>query len=395
MKDKKVFGCIFWSLFILLISFNCFGECHLNPLEKRLPDKIFGLTITDVSDENGIYDQLTAIRCNNPNAPAPVVRIVFDFKDGKKNVKPSAYKDIVKGIKDRNLAYIMGEILDSSEVSYCQKESNPEKCYKKRTESFDHELGQWIDIWEIGNEVNGDWVGSKENDVRESVAKQIATAYRFFNCLPDSDTKDKKKKCEKKPTALTFYFNDDEDKQNNRHSWKKKEYSMTVWAEQFKQLFPEPTYIFISYYQDEEYAPDHTQITPSFTQWANIFQILHNSYPNSKLGFGEVGAQCHYLKTDTENTPPHEPDSEWENNIPNENKSDRRFINCVNDQPAYINRYYKNWNEGISNELANTPLKNLYVGGYFYWYFADDAVNSMNPRTIEAFQTNYQNFYEK
>ena len=384
---------------ILLLANFCLAQTNCDEIifptlpafDQQKP--IFGLTITDISDEEGIICQLKELRCKNLNAPAPVIRIVFDYwdTDTKKEIKPEYYRPIIKKIKEQNLAYVMGELFDSAEIYFCQEKASPEKCYEKRTQTYYNSLKQFVDIWEIGNEVNGKWVGSpnEDMDVRESVAKQISAAYKVFKCPTD---KNKRKECEK-PTALTFYFNDDEE---GHHSWSDddEKYSMTKWAEEFHTRFPHPTYVFISYYQDEEYEfQNHTQIVPTYSQWVNIFVKLHSSYPTSKLGFGEVGAQCHYLKTETTH-PPHEPNDVWKK-IPSDLKSDRRFNLCVDDQIEYINRYYNDWNINIKNALNSRDPNIKFVGGYFYWYFYEDAVSSPNLEVRSLFQTIFTNWIVK
>lgn len=78
-------------------------------------------------------------------------------------------------------------------------------------------------------------------------------------------------------------------------------------------------YVLISYFED-----DCNGAQPN---WQAVFTKLHGMFPNSKIGFGEVGT--------------------------------------VNDprKASYINRYYS-----MHIDVPN------YVGGYFWWYFKEDMV---------------------
>jgi hypothetical protein len=52
----------------------------------------------------------------------------------------------------KKLSYVMGEIVDSF---YMKRYTVPE-CLN-RTKDYVDTLGDVVDIWEVGNEINGDW----------------------------------------------------------------------------------------------------------------------------------------------------------------------------------------------------------------------------------------------
>jgi hypothetical protein len=52
------------------------------------------------------------------------------------------------------VSYLMGELLDSSDET-----SISAAAYNTRVKSYLAALGGQVDLWEIGNEVNGDWTG--------------------------------------------------------------------------------------------------------------------------------------------------------------------------------------------------------------------------------------------
>ena len=77
----------------------------------------------------------------------PTTRIVFDYGQA-----PSAYTSAVSRIEP--VSYIMGELVDSSDMTRYTRQQ-----YHDRTAQYLSALGNQVDIWEIGNEVNGKWTG--------------------------------------------------------------------------------------------------------------------------------------------------------------------------------------------------------------------------------------------
>ena len=120
-------------------------------------------------------------------------------------------------------------------------------------------LGDNVDIWEIGNEINGEWLG----DTATVVAK-MNSAYNLV-------------KAKGKTTALTLYYNEG--------CWKNKSNEMFKWAEKnISATMKEGLdYVFISYYED-----DCNNLQPD---WPQVFQKLGKLFPKSKIGFGEVGTK--------------------------------------------------------------------------------------------------------
>ena len=70
--------------------------------------------------------------------------------------------------KISRVADISGELVDSHDMKGLSAGQ-----YAQRTEEFVSTLGRYVDIWEIGNEVNGDWTGSSGD-----VSAKIEAAYR-------------------------------------------------------------------------------------------------------------------------------------------------------------------------------------------------------------------------
>ncbi len=243
---------------------------------------IYGVTLDAVTPTNAIITSLKS------HAYRPTARIVFD-----EYVAASYYKAPVTKIKAA--ANIMGELLDSYYVKRYTLDQ-----YKARTTEYLNSMGDIVDIWEIGNEINGEWLGSTS-----SVVAKMTGAYDIV-------------KARGKKTALTLYYNEE--------CWAKPQNEMFTWANnnvptKMKQGLD---YVFISYYED-----DCNDLQPN---WPVVFAKLAKMFPNSKIGFGEVGTIY------------------------------------ANRKASYIQRYY-NMNITETN----------YVGGYFWWYYRQDMVPMTNP----------------
>ena len=148
---------------------------------RGVSSPIYGVTLDDVSNATAEVNALSRM------AHPPTARIVFDA-----GVRPSYYLKPIQQF--RNVAYIMGELADSSYMKQYTVSS-----IKIWTQNYTSTLGSLVDIWEIGNEVNGNWLGSntmaKVEAMYDVVSSQGgATALTFFyegepsepnNCIAD------------------------------------------------------------------------------------------------------------------------------------------------------------------------------------------------------------------
>ena len=244
---------------------------------RKVPTPLYGVTIDDISGLSDITTSLSKL------AKTPTTRIVFD-----ENVAPSYYRK--PAVEISKVSYVMGEILDSQ---YVNTVSVPG--YIDRTTQYLSALSDVVDIWEIGNEINGEWLGSNAD-----VVAKMTGAYDLV-------------KSQKKTTALTLYYNQD--------CWSKPANEMFTWANanvpaRMKQNLD---YVLVSYYE-----ADCNNLKPD---WPAVFKKLAVMFPNSKIGFGEVGTATRAEKA------------------------------------AYLTRYY--------TLKINEPN---YVGGYFWWYGRQDVV---------------------
>ncbi|HKR02314.1 MAG TPA: hypothetical protein VJT09_16680 [Pyrinomonadaceae bacterium] len=395
MKSHHACSLIIVPLFLLL-SISTSAQTS-PPIEKQdscpqtsvLPARLFGLTIDKVADNKkdkskrireSLLEQLEFIKAHSPGKPLPIVRIVLDVGNAKQTgTVMGEYVDIIKEIKGKGLAYVMAEVMDSNYFHFCTKKGKgaDEQCYVERTKNYLDALGQCVDIWEIGNEINGQWAGGEEGelsgdrapttkqaarmDARDSVIRQVKAGYDFLEGKG-------------KLTAVTFYFNDD----GERHSWSEEgddsEYSMKKWLQDNKGKFPGVDYVFISFYPDDNFAPgpregERTRITPSPEKWAEIFKQIKDDYQSAQVGFGEVGAQCKYKKEGSCVVLEDEDNSECK---------DRECNCCLSAQRDYIREYYQDLDAKIRAALkANyePSYEKAFVGGYFYWHFNSDVIN--------------------
>lgn len=253
------------------------GAVPSQSTHRPVPVPLRGLTLDDVDNLPAIVKSLSSLQ------KMPTARIVFD-----EGVDPSYYRRPLLAIHD--VSYTMGEILDS----YYVNTLTPAQ-YIERTRNYLAALSDVVDIWEIGNEVNGEWLGPAT-----AVTQKVVGAYDLV-------------KSQGKTTALTLYY--------NQGCWENKENEMFAWSEAHIPHYMKTglDYVFISYYEDdcEGLKPD----------WQAVFNKLGVMFPNSKIGFGEVGTARKAKKSD------------------------------------YLSRYY--------TMKINTPK---YVGGHFWWYYKQDMV---------------------
>ncbi|MBF0432854.1 MAG: hypothetical protein HQK83_16335 [Fibrobacteria bacterium] len=205
---------------------------------------IFGVTIDDP------WTQRPAIKAALAgHAIKPTVRIVFD-----EWIAASEYVVPVENIKEA--AYVMGEILDSYYVpNYSVKQ------YKDRTKEYLDQFEDVVDIWEVGNEINGDWLGNID-----SVRVKVTDA---FNQVEERGLE----------SAINLYYNEP-------CYYGEKQYEMFTWVNNniSQNMRDNLDYVFFSYYEDDCYDVLLTE-----EEWQVVFDSLHVLFPNAKIGFGEVG----------------------------------------------------------------------------------------------------------
>jgi hypothetical protein len=210
---------------------------------RALPSPLYGTTVDDVSN-------VTSTVAGMQNLPqTPTTRLYFDVSE-----PASYYTAAINAL--RPVSYIMGELLDSSDET-----SISTSAYNTRVNSYLAAFGSKVDLWEIGNEVNGNWTGSYP-----TVSAKLTEAYNDVSAAGKS-------------SALTLYYNVGCGDGSS-------ELSPLAFSSKYVPASVRDglSYVLLSYYQD-----DCNGIRPSAATWTAYFQQLHALYPNAKLGFGEVG----------------------------------------------------------------------------------------------------------
>jgi hypothetical protein len=205
----------------------------------REPRWIWGVTLDRVTDMPDIVESLESL--SEPVA----ARIVFDFGQ-----PPSAYVKPVSRI--HKVAGVMGEILDSYPFKRVSVED-----YLSRTRQYLNAMGKSVDVWEVGNEVNGDWLGPAAD-----VQAKVVGAYNIV-------------KARKKRAAITLFYNEG--------CAVPAELRMFDWAvaELPASMRQGLDYVFVSYYEDacRSQPPD----------WPAVVGRLASIFPKARIGIGECG----------------------------------------------------------------------------------------------------------
>jgi hypothetical protein len=262
---------------------------------RPVPAPIYGVTLDDVSTTSREVTALSRL------VKFPSARVVFD-----RGTPASYYKGLIQ--KLRPVSYIMALLADSSDMSGYTATS-----IRSMTQSYVQTLGPLVDIWEVGNEVNGDWLGSN------TMAK-IQTMFDVVSAAGGV-------------TALTFFY---EGESNEARNCIDSQGGMFAWISRNFLAHPTPdterlrlnvNYALISWYP--------TQCRGENPDWKTVFDRLSQIFPNSRVGFGELG------------TPNPQHGSSTEADL--------------------INTYYT-----LGKTLPGLPAS--YISGIFWWYFAEEMV---------------------
>ena len=219
------------------------GPAPARDAHPTLPGPLYGVTTDSISD-------LNAIIASSRHLPhRPTTRIYFDVRRG-----PRYYLHAVSRL--HRVSYLMGELLDSSDETRITVSA-----YRRRVRAYLATLGRHVDIWEIGNEVNGDWTGPYP-----AVAARLTEAYREVAAHGYA-------------TALTLYYN------IGCHDGGRELHPLEFSRRYVPRAVRDGLrYVLLSYYED-----DCRDIRPGTAAWTSFFRQLHALYPRARLGFGEIG----------------------------------------------------------------------------------------------------------
>ena len=212
-------------------------------VQRPVQRPLYGVTADDISNVR----QIVASSRHLPHTPT--TRIYFDVTE------PAKYYAAAVGAL-RPVSYVMGELLDSSDERHVSTQA-----YRTRVKSYLAAFRAEIDLWEIGNEVNGNWTGPYA-----TVGAKLSEAYREVAA-------------EGGRTVLTLYYNVDCG-----------DGSAELDPVAFSRKYVPPEvrggldYVLLSYYEG-----NCRGIRPTAATWTSYFKKLHALYPHALTGFGEVG----------------------------------------------------------------------------------------------------------
>jgi hypothetical protein len=227
-----------------MTALDAYSARHMGTAPNRpLPGPLYGVTADDLSGTA----RLAAGLRNLPEAPT--TRLYFDTRE-----PAGYYAAAVTAL--RPVSYLMGELLDSSDEAGITAPA-----YRARVKSYLAAFGNKVDVWEIGNEVNGNWAGSYP-----TVAAKLTGAYSDVAAAG-------------KRSALTLYY-------NVGCGDGPAELDPLAFSRSYVPAAVRDGlgYVLLSYYEG-----DCRGLRPSAATWTAYFRHLHVLYPHALLGFGEVG----------------------------------------------------------------------------------------------------------
>ncbi len=277
--------CIAFGATLLGISIcTASAQVVTAPIPTPIPTPIHGITVADNHDirsKKYLQQVLTSVGNLTVN---PTVRLTFTVEadatdvDGKRQgARASTYLAATQALAQK--AYILGEVVDSSAMA-CFTVADHDARWKEYLST----LGSFVDVWEVGNEINGDWLEnphpsvSKRRDcpwpepktTEADVVTKGMDAYRMV-------------KKAGKAAAITLYYEPNPACSRSLPPAN----DPILWA---KNNLPADMrtgmdYVFISFYPDNcpHYQPD----------WTGLFSALQRIFPNAQMGIGEWGYSQH------------------------------------------------------------------------------------------------------
>jgi len=223
---------------------------------RPLPQNLRGITYDDISSHCATTQ---AQLDTEQSLDQPTIRVVFD------PIKASCYGSAVANLD--KYGYTMGELVDSSSMKRYTLAQ-----VKSRTKDYLTTLGGGIDLWEIGNEVNGEWLSKVKCPTQQECDAQAHDVMGKVEAMYDAVT------AKGYATELTLYYQVPKVVAPG--------YDMLPWEEKYvpSRMHSGLRYVLVSYYEDGNYGA-----RPSHADWNRIFQTLAHDFPNASVGFGEIG----------------------------------------------------------------------------------------------------------
>jgi hypothetical protein len=363
---------------------------------------MFGVTITNLGQADLSKGILGSLAADNEAIPV-VVRIVFDPIQQKNKRKfedeLTEYRQQVEKLREGTNVCLMGTIADSFNMySYLREDTDPSwpdgyGNYERWTRRLVEKMGDLVDVWEVGNEVNGEWYGWKdkkykkgdESDdrqdpkmrdkrevMRNRIKHELSLAFKAVHDVRPQALR-----------AITLLYNADQD---NNKCTEFSEYKMNDWAGNYltPEVLSDVDFVLLSYYENPQ---DCSEVTKNPDKLWDVLVSLRRKFTGDEtvFGFGEISykATCYRDK---------------ENEISDEERVNN--LTCQSGQKDYVERYYQTLDRQLSAVVkAKTPPSDVkaikFAGGYFYWYFLQDMVLSDNEeagRVLGALRTARSNF---
>jgi hypothetical protein len=318
----KHFPVVLW-----LLAFSSFGMCAttadaqdkhtVDRSSATIPTPIHGITVADNRDIRKTTYLNKVIKSVSNLTASPTVRLTYKLEgsDSNKGAKAATYLAATRAISGK--AYIFAEVIDSA-YEFCFNVAD----HEARWNDYVSTLGDYVDIWEVGNEINGNWLDNSDpipikgqscpwkipNTTDKDVITKMVNAYHIV-------------KKAGKTAALTLYYEPNPVCTTSMGP----AYDPIAWATQNipADMKAGLDYVLLSYYRDKclNFKPD----------LAALFTQFHKIFPNAKLGMGEWG---------------------YSKGKPNKAKLTELL------------------NEGYSFH----PDVPNWIGGVFFWEFGNDAV---------------------
>ncbi|SPF46907.1 hypothetical protein SBA1_690004 [Candidatus Sulfotelmatobacter kueseliae] len=256
-----------------------------------IPLPLHGATVADFSFSGAVQDiRVTSyldevVTSLNNLTDRPTVRITFTLcavgDDGSCSSPSaaSAYTSAIQTLKSQTRPpFLLGEVLDSS-YQGCFTVSTAQA----RWNDYVSTLGSYVDVWEIGNEINGNWLDSKDAGGTSKISCPWTTpSTTDANVVTDMINAYNTVKAAGKLAEMTLYYPGAGSGCDSPAA-----FDPITWTEANVPLNLRNgmDYVLLSYYhQDCTSGTD-----PSATTWGTFFTQVQNLFPNAKIGFGEWG----------------------------------------------------------------------------------------------------------
>ena len=320
-----------------------------------IPLPIHGVTIADFSFSGAVQDvrvtsYLNEVLTSLDNlTDRPSARLTFtlcgvgDEGSCSSPAAASTYTTALQTLKSQSRPpFLLGEVLDSS-YQGCFTTTTAQQ----RWSDYVSTLGSYVDMWEVGNEINGNWLDSQDAGGTGQISCPWTTPKTTdANVVTDMINAYNTVKAAGKLAELTLYYPGAGSSCDSPAS-----FDPITWVETNvpANMRNGLDYVFVSYYHQDCTAGTD----PSASAWGTFFTQVQNLFPNAKIGFGEWGYSTKKLTGSTLTTL---------------------------------------LNQGYSMDPYPLPFSQNFVSGVFFWEWADTAVpyNSKPGSVWEVVNTDMQ-----